>query len=70
MEGDDIFVGTGQVFKVGDDDQFSFDTVILVLRDQRRVVNKRVCHLLHCIPRARFCTFVKGWTVLNTVNVT
>ena len=35
MEGDDIFVGTGQVFKVGHDDRFSFDTVVLVSRDQR-----------------------------------
>ena len=70
MEGDDIFVGTRQVFKVGGDNQFSFDTVVLVSRDERRIVNERVCHLLHCIPRARFCPFVKDWTLFNTVNVT
>ena len=70
MEGDDIFVGTGQVFKIGGDDRFSFDTVVLVSRDERRIVNERVCLLLHCVPRARFCTFVKGWTVFNTLNIT
>ena len=70
MEEDDIFVGTGQVFKVGGDDQFSFDSVDLVLRDERKIVNESICHLLHCVPRARFCTFVKGWTVFNTLNVT
>ena len=59
MVEDNIIVGTGQVFKIGGADQLSFDTVVLVSRDERRIVNERVCHLLHCIPHARICTFVR-----------